>query len=1241
MKKLYIFFLLALSTQLHAQFEKIYGSNEENRPTVVKAFHDGVYVAGVKLIGGAEFATFTKFNPNTGAIMWEKIFELQTHITDFDYEPATDEILGVGYTYPFSSTLDNNSFIFKITGGGTPIFFRRYNQPGREHFNRIIRHPNPPVAGFPFYITGTKNPSTNPSSLDVVVLFNIDINGTVNWAKEYAYSSNPTDDEFHRGLFAYGSDVILTGNVTNNDGALVRVNGITGVVNNAYRYPNNLDIYDGIELQNGFLMIVGEDFANNQAFIITLNPAFTSASGGFSSLRFSNIINFKDVWQDQFGKFYVIGESKNIAPSLTKNYQVVHKINYFSHAGIVDLSVDWARYLEDLGKAESTYGNGVISVTPTHDRIFYADARVQNPSQYGSWDMLVGNYDLNLGFPSSCVFDFPRDSTALPITPISITVTDQSINPTFTSPPIINPMMDGAIDFCATAQPPCPCDFTWTTSNCFQVQFDASCPNPIPGTYSYQWDFLCDGGLPDLVTNNPIASFTYPCGGGVFTACVIITDPFGNVCEVAHTITVPSTCCGQVNSTMITCGSNPNEYNYSVTISNPLGSTACACTVTAGTGVALGPYTCNSTASSITITGTALFTTPIVPLSLNLSIQTNCICPGTNLPYTCTLPVSIPTICCKTIAVADHVVCKDDVSYDVPIQVTNWPPLNNISQVSWYVQPKPASGICPATFSGTAYQDNLTNVLEPLHLNPKTLKTDLCIYVVVHLNDGPCTMLTSNVAMVTLCAPSTCDVTGIDTCYTGTPIVPGLLTLNLNSPANACPPTIDWYDPNGMLVYSGPGPYQPTLALSMANPANCYEDFFYTVRITDECGQRDCQARIRLYSSTAAVGTLSMDPFESQPFCPGEDATLTFSPACAGAPPKWSWHFRDCVGGPSSPIQGTGMMNPTFNTNKLYQSGWYIVEASNGVCPPEREEYKIEVNNPLAIVNFTAVPDPCRDQQVTLNVDFTPCTIQGCGTSCSCTHTVEWYLNGFLIGTTQTSLPTATFPWTGTPLAGNYYAIVKDDCCPNNIAQTGHIPIDPPCEPVILGPCFICDNTPVTLMAVMVVPPNKPCLDLCTYTWYDAVFDSFNNVWVPGQVIGTMSSLTVTTGGIYFLESDCNGCIKITQFHLLPCQSGQLNARSECGVIISVEELAPKALSPIRVYPNPTKGGITVEWIGEVPRDARLFLIDPMGIILRQLEVPDVVTEMNISMEDLPAGMYFIKIESAQGQYNVAKIVKE
>ncbi|MBK8705972.1 MAG: T9SS type A sorting domain-containing protein [Saprospiraceae bacterium] len=177
------------------------------------------------------------------------------------------------------------------------------------------------------------------------------------------------------------------------------------------------------------------------------------------------------------------------------------------------------------------------------------------------------------------------------------------------------------------------------------------------------------------------------------------------------------------------------------------------------------------------------------------------------------------------------------------------------------------------------------------------------------------------------------------------------------------------------------------------------------------------------------------------------------------------------------------------------------------------------------------------------------------------------------------------------------------------------------------------------MMAAMVLPPNKPCPVICTYTWYDAVFDVTNGVWVPDQPIGTMSSLTVTTGGIYFLESDCNGCIKITQFHLLPCQSGQLNARSECG-IVSVEELLPKEETPIRLYPNPATGNIAVEWLGPEPRDTRLILINSTGAVLSTIDVPDQSGLIMIDLADLPAGMYFIKIESAGGQLNVAKIVK-
>jgi hypothetical protein len=75
----------------------------------------------------------------------------------------------------------------------------------------------------------------------------------------------------------------------------------------------------------------------------------------------------------------------------------------------------------------------------------------------------------------------------------------------------------------------------------------------------------------------------------------------------------------------------------------------------------------------------------------------------------------------------------------------------------------------------------------------------------------------------------------------------------------------------------------------MVDPINnCFEDFYYALQITDECGIHTCQSRIRLWSAFASPGQLVMDPDESPFLCPNGDATLKFIPECAGDPPTWS-----------------------------------------------------------------------------------------------------------------------------------------------------------------------------------------------------------------------------------------------------------------------------------------------------------------------------------------------------------------
>jgi len=189
-----------------------------------------------------------------------------------------------------------------------------------------------------------------------------------------------------------------------------------------------------------------------------------------------------------------------------------------------------------------------------------------------------------------------------------------------------------------------------------------------------------------------------------------------------------------------------------------------------------------------------------------------------------------------------------------------------------------------------------------------------------------------------------------------------------------------------------------------------------------------------------------------------------------------------------------------------------------------------------------------------------------------------------------------------------------------------------------MGPCFICDNQPVTLMAQMVLPPNLQCPDFCTFTWYDAI--SVNGVWVMNNIISTQPTITVTAGGHYFLVSDCNGCIKKVQFDLLQCMSGQLVGQTGCGPV-SVEELMPKDESPLRIFPNPTTGEITVEWTGNAPKNARIFITDPMGRRLRMLTVPDAAKSLTTDIDDLPSGLYFVKVQSADRLFTVAKLVKE
>lgn len=1246
MKKIFILLVLGVTVwvKLPAQinpvlFDKIYGNAEENRPTVIKAFNDGIYVAGSRFIAGAEYATFTKFDLTTGALCWEKWFELQTHINDFDYEPTQDELFIVGSTTPFASNFNNASFLARISGNGNLMDFQRYQQDGRERFERIVRHPNPINPNAPFYVLGIKNPPTPtpPTGFEEVVLFNVDKQtGGLVWGQQY--SLTPPENEFSRGLIPYGNNLILFGNDISNNGVLIQVDGLNGMVINGFTYPHVLDIYDGLELVNGALLITGENFAAHEAFVMTLNPSFATAFGNPPGLQFSNIVKFKDIWQDQFGKLYVIGENKNLTPPFAKNYQVVHKLDLFHHAGNYILSVDWARFLEDLSQAETAYGDGYISVTPAHDRIFYADSRLSNPNGFGNWDMLIGSYDLNLGAPAPCVVDFPHPTTPIFFNQTAVNPSGVSINPP--SPvnvPAIKPFMASCNEFCAPA--PCDCDFTWTTGNCSQVQFTANCTPAQAGNYTYEWDFDCTGpGLPVTFTvGSPTHSipFTFPCGGGVFNVCLKVTAPDGTVCNITHVVTVPNICCGQVSGKLDCVSGLPYEYTYTITVTDPPGSTNCAQPVltVAPPAVLASPVFYNSVIGAVILTGTVSVTDP-VPLNLLFTIQTNCVCISTGKPITCTQPLSLPTLCCKEIYVPNLKVCKDDPTLDVPVQVLNGAILNNISSVSWYVMPKPAGG-CPSTpWGGVPYQQISSTTLTPLHLLPAYLNGDLCVYAVVTLNDGPCTQITSNIAaMVQFCAPSTCVLTGGSKhCYTGTPIIPGPLNAAISSPPTACTPIWEWYEPgNPNPVQIGGLTFQPITGLSIQNPANCYEDFIYKVVITDACGKHTCTETVRLYNDNAPLGTLTILPPDVPPLCPGEDAVLEYKPACAGEPENWTWYYSTTGPPPPGLIPGAGTANSIYYTNQLFQDTWFMVEKLNDiVCPADQIHLKIDVRDPLVITNFIAQPVPvCDPTGVYMQVDFTPVPPDP-----PCSVTVEWYKDGNQVGVTPPAAASPSsftyVPPLGSTIDGNYYCVIINDCC-NERDTSQVVIIDPPCFAEIEGPCYMCNSTPVTLSMLIF---NLPATTTCTYQW---------TTILGGNIISPTNLPTVTVDGYgyYCCTATCtdvnnNTCQKTACFDLPQC----FNNASGCYRISETGEPLDEPLQ-VSIFPNPTTGTVTITISPKPLNNGMIRVFDLSGKVMFSENIPHGQDKPVLSLASLPYGMYFVQVLEEGVPVWVGKVVRE
>ena len=517
---------------------KIYSGPDDNYPTKVKGFNGFTYLLGSRRdANGVEHATFSKFtggSNNFGTLVWDYQLSFPSLLLDFEYSPTDGSFLLVGRTEPFQvggTAQDNQSLLVKIRDNGSTaslVHARQYFHTGRESFTRIVRQTVEPV--FQYYIVGHKNPGLPASGTDIVMMYNVDKDCNSRWANEY---NSPNEVEGHYGLFprANGNVVILGAQGPLNDAVLAEINGTNGNVVGAYRYNNvnnnaKWDFNDGLELPSGDLAIVGEDLTNGASsygILLRLNSAFLPLVArtltDFSELteigRDNNSNGISDL-------LYMVGPKTG-----TPDYPCVSRIGTTA----TSFNAVWSAYYK---WTETDFKNGHFSVSPTYQRIFYADSR----QILGNWDILAGSFNLNFGNPfiPGCFNKFTP--TLVPFTPRQNTIqlVPKSLTQNFNNVTDLVDLPMTCTEFCKNT---CSASFTYTVGPCQDVHFVGTGSSNGNGPLIFTWwRGQCGQASSTVIGVGPNLNFTF--APGTYTICLQVTDP-SLPCTVCtcQTITIP------------------------------------------------------------------------------------------------------------------------------------------------------------------------------------------------------------------------------------------------------------------------------------------------------------------------------------------------------------------------------------------------------------------------------------------------------------------------------------------------------------------------------------------------------------------------------------------------------------------------------------------------------------------------------------------------------------------------------
>jgi len=77
----------------------------------------------------------------------------------------------------------------------------------------------------------------------------------------------------------------------------------------------------------------------------------------------------------------------------------------------------------------------------------------------------------------------------------------------------------------------------------------------------------------------------------------------------------------------------------------------------------------------------------------------------------------------------------------------------------------------------------------------------------------------------------------------------------------------------------------------------------------------------------------------------------------------------------------------------------------------------------------------------------------------------------------------------------------------------------------------------------------------------------------------------------------------------------------------------------VTIYPNPASETVKIKFETATDKEILLYLLDAQGKLVKTDRIDEASTEKEINMEDLPAGLYYLRLMKGT-QINVYKVVK-